>query len=65
MNLTPEQFLEYTPQELTGVLHLMQLQKDAKFKSDWERTRIQTFYLINIQLDKKNKLSYEKFRRDY
>lgn len=38
--------------------------EDAEFKSQWERTRIQTFFLINIQLDKEKKLSYEKFKRE-
>jgi hypothetical protein len=56
--------LEYTPQELSGVLFYHNQKQDALFKSDWERTRIQTFYLLNIQLDKKNKFTYEKFKKD-
>lgn len=56
--------MEYTPQELSGVLFYHNQKQDALFKSDWERTRIQTFYLLNIQLDKKHKFSYEKFKND-
>ncbi|MCE5346797.1 MAG: hypothetical protein LLG13_11005 [Bacteroidales bacterium] len=62
ISLTPEQFLEYTPQELSGVLFYCNKTKDAEFQSNWERTRVQTYFLISIQLDKKNKLSYKKFK---
>lgn len=56
--------MEYTPSELSGVLFYYQKDKDDHFKTDWEKTRIQTFFLISAQLTKKNKLTYEKFRRD-
>lgn len=49
---------------MSGVLYYHNLENDAQFRSNWERTRIQTFYLLNIHLDKKNKLTYEKFKRD-
>jgi len=56
--------LEYTPQELTGVLYYWLKDEDAKVKNEWEKTRIQTFFLIDIQLPKKNKMSYERFRKE-
>lgn len=56
--------MEYTPQELSGVLFYHSKEKDTLFRADWERTRIQTFYLVNIQLDKKSKVSYDKFKNE-
>jgi hypothetical protein len=56
--------LEYTPQELSGVLFYWNLDEESKMKNEWERTRIQTFFLVNIQLDKKHKIDYGKFSRD-
>jgi len=56
--------LEFTPQELSGVLFYHTQNEDEEFKAGWEKTRQQTFYLINIQLDKKSKLNYEKFKTD-
>jgi hypothetical protein len=56
--------LEYTPQELSGVIFYKVRSRDEQIKTEWERTRIQTFYLINIQLDKKNKITYDKFKKD-
>ena len=55
-------FLEYTPQELAGVLFYLHKNEEAKLNADWERTRIQTWHLINIQLDKNNKVSFEEFK---
>jgi hypothetical protein len=33
-----------------------------RISADWERTRVQTWHLLNIQLDQKNKISYDKFK---
>ena len=43
--------MEFTPQELSGVLFYHTQNEDEEFKAGWEKTRQQTFYLINIQLD--------------
>ena len=64
LHLTPAQFLEYTPQELAGVLYYWHQDEEAKMKNAWEQTRIQTYLLINIQLDRKTKLTYKKFATD-
>jgi hypothetical protein len=40
------------------------LDEESKMKNEWEKTRAQTFFLINIQLTKKSKIEYEKFKRD-
>jgi len=56
--------LEYTPQELYGVLFYTNQTEDSKFQADWERTRIQTYYLVNLQLAKKDKIDYNKFKND-
>lgn len=64
-SLTPKQFLDYTPQELNGVLFLIQERENNKINAEWERTRIQTWHLINLQLDKNHKLEYEKFKTSY
>jgi hypothetical protein len=64
-DLTPDRFLEYTPQELAGVLFYLNKNEEAKLNAEWERTRIQTWHLLNIQIDKKNKIDYEQFKNSY
>lgn len=56
--------MEYTPQELAGVLFYQSRREDDDFKADWERTRVQTFILVNFELDKKNKIPYDRFCRE-
>lgn len=34
-------------------------------KEGWEQMRMQTFYLIDIQLDKKDKMDYSSFKRQF
>jgi len=62
--LQPKEFLEYTPAELSAILFYHDKNEDERMKIEWERTRIQTYFLISIQLTKKNKISYTKFRKD-
>jgi hypothetical protein len=50
---------------LTGVLFLLNKNEEAKLNADWERTRQQTWHLINIQLDRKSKINYDQFRAFY
>jgi len=49
---------------LTGILFYHSRNSDNKLKADWERTRLQTYILVNLQLDKKNKISYDNFKKD-
>lgn len=63
--MTPDRFLEYTPQELAGVLFYLHKNEEAKLNAEWERTRIQTWHLLNIQLDRNNKIAYDQFKQSY
>lgn len=37
--------------------------EEAKLNAEWERSRIQTWHLLNIQLDRKNKITYDQFKK--
>lgn len=57
--------MEYTPQELNGVLFLIGDKENNRLNAEWERSRIQTWHLINLQLDKTHKITYDKFKEAY
>lgn len=59
------QFLEYTPPELLGVLHYWMQDEEAKVKSDYERTRISTFFIITTLANTKSDFTYEKFTKHW
>jgi hypothetical protein len=39
------------------------MEEDYKEKMDWERTRTQTYFLINVQLPRKNQIPFNKFKK--
>jgi hypothetical protein len=53
--------LEFTPQELSAILFYNIKDKETEYQFDWEKTRIQTYFLISIQLPKKSKMTYDRF----
>jgi hypothetical protein len=57
--------LEYTPQELSAILFLYVEDRYQQLKMDYERTRIQTFFLISVQVPKKHSFTYDKFKKDW
>ena len=53
--LNEAEFLEYTPLEFNKLLEIKQNERTNDWKLDMERMRMQTFYLLNIQIEKKNR----------
>ena len=58
-------FWNSTPIEIYHSLEAYSISKLENIKESWEQMRIQTYYLINIQVDKKYKMDYNKFKRTY
>ncbi len=48
---------------MAGVLFYLHKNEETKLNAEWEKTRIQTWHLLNIQLDRKNKISYDDFKK--
>lgn len=57
--------MEYTPQELSAILFYHAQEEQDKTKIEWEKTRIQTFFLLSVQIPKKHNFTYEKFKQDW
>lgn len=49
---------------MTGILFYQSKGIEDQIKAEWERARIQTYILVNLELDKNHKITYEKFKRD-
>lgn len=64
MNITPSQFLEYTPREISAIIHLKTADDISRYKNEWERSRLSTFLIFNSQRSRKNYISWAKFRKD-
>jgi hypothetical protein len=63
--------LEYTPQELSAILFYHISDENEVIKLQWERTRIQTYFIVStierliaIITKRKNKILYKKFCKD-
>ncbi len=54
----------FTPQELSAIIFHTVKSEDEKIKLEWELTRISTYFLISVQLQKKNRISYSKFKSE-
>lgn len=65
LHISANDFWNTTPSELYYALKAYSTSKIDDVKMQWEQMRTQTFYLIDIQIDKKYKMSYEKFKRQY
>ena len=58
--MKPEDFLEYTPQELSAILFYNAEEQQERVKIEWEKTRIQTFFLLSVHIPKKHSFNIEK-----
>lgn len=65
LKLTLDQFLTYSPGELLSVLHYWMKDERSRVELEWERSRVQTFFLVNVQLAKGSKMDYRKFCREF
>lgn len=65
LGISPAQFWESTPAEIYYALDAYSKERIDSIKEGWEQMRIQTYYLINIQLDKKSKIDYDAFKHFY
>ena len=65
LHISPIDFWQSTPNEIYYAIKSNIGQKTFEFHSGWEQMRVQTFYLISIQMDKKQHMDYKKFKRDY
>ena len=63
--MKPEDFLEYTPQELSAILFYNAEEQQERVKIEWEKTRIQTFFLLSVHIPKKHSFNYEKFKKEW
>ena len=54
-NLPPDVFLAYTPKEFDKLLMVKGDEKNNQYKLDMERMRLQTLYLVNVQIKDKIK----------
>lgn len=57
LSLSPKEFWESTPVEICNALDFSHKLREEEIRDRWDIMRLQTFYLININLDKNNQLS--------
>ena len=62
LHISPLEFWESTPIEIYYSLENYANNRIDSIKEEWERMCLQTYHLINIQIDKNNQLSYNKFK---
>jgi hypothetical protein len=55
--LMPDQFLKLTPRQFSFALDDAFKKEERRERFELEKMRLQTFHLVNIQLDRKNKIS--------
>ena len=65
LHISPKEFWDSRPIDIYYALNSFSNNKIDSIKESWEQMRMQTFYLINIQLDKKQKLDYKQFKHKY
>jgi hypothetical protein len=53
----PDQFWFLRPSDFDRILRITILKRDQDTEEKWQRMRLQTWYLLNVQLDKKHRIS--------
>jgi hypothetical protein len=57
-----QEFLNLTPAEFAPILEASRKRRETEIRNTWEAMRLQTMFLVNIQLQKKDRVTNaEKF----